>query len=129
MGFAALPFVKMRMEKMIAFCGLSCSGCDAFPANRNKMTLAERKTVAEKWSQLYGHGHTIKPEEMQCGGCLSTGGKLWSRCRNCEIRQCGFEKQVKNCAWCDDYPCEKLNEIFIIAPTAKDSLEKIRKNR
>jgi hypothetical protein len=127
-GFATLPFSGDVMEKMIAFCGLSCSGCDAFPANRNKMTLAERKTAAEKWSQLYGYGRTIKPEEMQCDGCLSEGGKLWSRCRNCEIRQCGFEKQVKNCAWCDNYPCEKLTEIFIISPIAKVTLEEIRGN-
>ena len=117
------------MEKMIAFCGLNCTGCDAFPANRNRMTLAERKTAAEKWSELYGHGRTINPEEMECDGCLSQGGKLWSHCRHCEIRKCGLEKQVKNCAYCRNYPCEKLNEIFIIATTAKDTLETIRKNR
>jgi Protein of unknown function (DUF3795) len=121
--------MEILMEKMIAFCGLNCTGCDAFPANRSRMTLAEKKTAAEKWSQLYGHGRTIKPEEMECDGCLSAGGKLWNRCRNCEVRKCGQEKKVKNCAYCRDYPCEKLNEIFIIAPLGKDTLEIIRKNR
>ncbi|MGB7724025.1 MAG: DUF3795 domain-containing protein [Dehalococcoidales bacterium] len=117
------------MEKMIAFCGLNCTGCDAFPANRNKMTSAEKKHAAEKWSELYSRGRTIKPEEMECDGCLSMGGKLWNRCRNCEVRKCGMEKQVKNCAYCRDYPCEKLNEIFVIAPLGKDTLEIIRKSK
>ncbi|MGP8081005.1 MAG: DUF3795 domain-containing protein [Dehalococcoidales bacterium] len=117
------------MEKVIAFCGLSCTGCDAFPPNRNKMTTKERKAAAEKWSKLYGHGRTIKPEEMNCDGCLSEGGVLWSHCSNCEIRKCGIERRMKNCAYCRDYPCEKLNEIFILAPTAKANLEEIRKSR
>jgi Protein of unknown function (DUF3795) len=116
------------MEKMVAFCGLNCTGCDAFPANRSRMTLVEKKTAAEKWTELFGRGRTIKPDEMECDGCLSGGGKLWNRCRNCEVRKCGMEKQVKNCGYCRDYPCEKLNEIFIIAPTAKANLEKIRGN-
>jgi Protein of unknown function (DUF3795) len=121
--------MEITMVKMIAFCGLNCTGCDAFPANRSGMTLAEKKTAAEKWSELYGQGLVIKPEEMECDGCLSTGGKLWNRCRNCEVRKCGMEKQVKNCAYCRDYPCERLEKIFVIAPLGKDTLETIRKNR
>ena len=35
------------MDKMIAFCGLACTGCDAFPANQKKMTPDERTKVAE----------------------------------------------------------------------------------
>ena len=115
------------MEKMIAFCGLNCTLCDAFPENRNRMTSAERKTAAAKWSQLYGHGRVIKPEEMQCDGCLSDDGKLWSHCRHCEIRKCGKEKQVQNCAYCRDYACEKLEEFFTEVSTAKTNLEIIKK--
>ena len=40
------------MDKMIAFCGLSCTGCDAFPVNQKKMTANERTKVAEKWTML-----------------------------------------------------------------------------
>jgi hypothetical protein len=115
------------MEQMIAFCGLSCSGCDAFPANQKTMTPNERKTVAEQWSLKYGHGHTIKLEDIRCEGCLSDGGKLWSYCSSCEIRNCGKTKNIKNCAWCADYACEKLNKFFKMAPTAKANLEEIRK--
>ena len=116
------------MDKMIAFCGLSCTGCDAFPANQKKMTANERTKVAEKWTMLYGHGHTIKAEDIHCNGCLSKGGKLYLNCSVCEIRKCGLDKHIKNCAYCADFACEKLNQLLIVAPTAKTNLEEIRKS-
>jgi hypothetical protein len=47
----------------------------------------------------------------------------------CEIRKCGKAKQVKNCAYCSDYACEKLIQFFAMAPDAKANLEEIRKSR
>ena len=117
------------MEKMISFCGLACTGCDAFPANQKKMTADEKIKVAEMWTQMYGHGHAIKPEDMHCDGCQSNNGTLFNYCSMCEIRKCGIEKHIKNCAYCADYTCEKLNQFFAIAPVAKSTLEEIRKNR
>ena len=115
------------MDQMIAFCGLSCSGCDAFPSNQNKMTSDEKTKVAEKWSVLYGHGHTINAEDICCDGCQSKNGTLFNYCSMCEIRKCGKAKHVKNCAYCADYVCDKLNQFFAMAPMAKTTLEEIRK--
>jgi hypothetical protein len=39
-----------------------------------------------------------------------------------------MERKVKNCAYCDEYACEKLKEFFKMAPSAKKSLDKIRKS-
>jgi hypothetical protein len=117
------------MEKMIAFCGLACTGCDAFPANQNKMTADERIKVAEKWTMLYGRGHTIEPEDIHCDGCQSKDGTLFNYCNMCEIRKCGKGKHLKNCAHCADYACEKLNQFFTITPAAKTTLEEIRQSR
>jgi hypothetical protein len=114
------------VDKMIAFCGLSCTGCDAFPANRKK-NVNERKKVAEKWSELYGHGNIFKPEDIECDGCLSRGGQLFSHCSVCEIRKCGIERQVSNCAYCSDYACGKLDKFLSMVPEAKTNLEEIRK--
>jgi hypothetical protein len=116
------------MDKMIAFCGLACTGCDAFPANQKKMTADERIKVAEKWSKLYGHGHSIKAEDIHCDGCQSNGGTVFHYCSICEIRKCGKSKLVNNCAYCSDYGCEKLNQFFVMAPTAKATLEEIRQS-
>ena len=114
------------MAKMIAFCGLYCTGCDAFPTNQKKMIADEKIKIAEKWSRLFGHGHTIKLEDMNCDGCLSEGGRLWSHCASCEIRKCGKERKVKNCAYCSDYACEKLKNN---SSEAKTNLEEIKKSR
>ena len=113
------------MGKMIAFCGTVCTECPAVLATK-KDDDNERKRIAELWSKQYNAD--IKPEDINCEGCLSEGGRLFSYCEVCEIRRCGQEKHVDNCAYCDDYACEKLNNFFDMAPDAKLTLEEIRKS-
>ena len=111
------------MEKMTAMCGLNCSGCPAFLATLHDSDEERRKT-AEEWSKSYGHD--IKAEDINCFGCLSVGKQLLAYCGQCEIRKCGMEKKVKNCAFCPDYACERLTKFFEVAPEAKKNLEKER---
>ena len=47
----------------------------------------------------------------------------------CEIRKCGMDKGVKNCAYCADYGCDKLLKFFEMAPQAREKLEEIRKHK
>ena len=113
------------MNKMIAFCGLTCTECPAFIATR-KDDDEERKKVAELWSKEFNY--EIKPEDINCDGCLEESDLLFSHCKVCEIRKCGRKKEVKNCAYCSDYACEKLTKFFDMAPEAKSTLSEIRKN-
>ncbi len=113
------------MDKMIAYCGLICTECPAFIASL-KDNSGERKKVAELWSKEFNC--EIKPEDIDCDGCLEESGRLFSHCKVCEIRKCGREKEVKNCAYCQDYACEKLNNFFGMAPEAKIALSEIKKN-
>ena len=113
------------MDKMIAFCGTICTECPAFLATK-KDNADERRKIAELWSKQYKAD--IKPEDINCEGCLSENGRLFSYCRVCEIRKCGQERRVDNCAYCGDYACEKLNKFFDVAPEAKLTLEEIRKS-
>ncbi len=113
------------MDKMIAFCGIVCTECPAFLATQ-KDDDNERMKVAELWSKEYKT--EIKPQDINCDGCLSEDGRLFSHPRVCEIRKCGQERNVKNCAYCDDYACEKLNKFFEMAPDQRATLEEIRKN-
>lgn len=113
------------MNKMIAFCGLICTECPAFLATQ-KDDDRKREKVAQQWSKWIGA--EIKPEDINCDGCL-TGTRLFSHCNNCEIRRCGLERSVKNCAHCESYACEKLNS-FLDAqgvPEAKKNLDEIRR--
>jgi len=111
------------MEKMIAFCGTICNECPAFLATK-KDDDKERKEIAELWSEKYNAD--IQPEDINCFGCLSEGGNIFNNCNVCEVRKCGQEKGVKNCAFCDDYACEKLNPIFGFVPDNKTTLDEIK---
>jgi len=112
------------MEKMIAYCGLACSECPAYLARQNDDFELRRKT-AEQWSKEFGT--EMKPEDINCDGCLSREGAHIGYCGICEVRKCGMERGVLNCAYCDDYGCEKLTKFHEMAPNAKAGLEEVRK--
>ncbi|WP_022664264.1 DUF3795 domain-containing protein [Desulfospira joergensenii] len=108
------------MEEMIAYCGLVCSSCPTFLATLNDDDKAREETakfLAEKY------GLNLKPEEINCDGCLSSGERLIGYCNTCEVRKCGMAKSVDNCSVCDDGPCEKLNQFHEFSPEAKASFE------
>jgi hypothetical protein len=111
------------MDKMIAYCGLVCTDCPAFVATQ-KDDDSERERVAETWSKEYQAD--VKPEDINCDGCLSENGRHFSYCSVCEIRKCGRDRGVMNCAFCDEYACEKLTGFFGMAPEARLTLDEIR---
>lgn len=115
------------METMIAFCGLTCTECPTFLATKENNN-EKRRQVAEQWSKEYKAD--FKLQDINCEGCLSQNGQLFGHCSVCKIRQCGMEKDLKNCAYCDDYPsCPKMVEFFKMAPQAKVKLDEIRRTR
>jgi hypothetical protein len=110
------------MSKIIAYCGIVCTDCEAFAATQ-KNDNAKRKELAAAWSKEFGH--EVKPEEINCDGCLSFDGRHINYCNVCEIRKCGMEKDVENCAYCIDFKCEKLEKFHEQAQKAKENLEEI----
>jgi hypothetical protein len=112
------------MAEIIAYCGLYCDECPAYIATQ-KDDDEERKKIAENWSKEFGA--EIAPEDINCDGCLSEEGRHIGFCAMCEVRKCGLEREVVNCAYCDEYGCEKLTKFWNMAPIAKKHLEEIRK--
>ena len=111
------------MSEMISFCGLLCNECGALIATKNGDD-EKRAEVAELWSKQYKAD--IKPQDINCDGCMSEGARLFGHCMVCEIRKCGREKGVVNCAYCDEYACEKLEGFFQMVPDAKKRLDEIK---
>ena len=111
------------METIIAMCGIDCSECGAYQATRDDNDQ-KRREVAELWSKEYGSD--IKPEDINCASCLSDSDNVFSYTTICEIRKCGREKGVTNCAHCPDYACERLKEFFGMVPEAKKRLDEIK---
>lgn len=109
------------MDKMIAFCGLTCTSCPAFIATREDNN-EKRGEIAESWSTTE---YELKPEDINCDGCLTINGQTISFVGACEIRKCGIERKVENCAHCADYACEKLTLSHDRSPEARETLEEI----
>lgn len=114
------------MSKMIAFCGLYCTECPTYLATKNDDDDARKKT-AEMYSEKFGFD--MKPEDINCDGCLSEGGVLISYCQTCDIRKCGRGKGVDNCTSCNEQPCEKLIKFHSFSPEAKASFQTVLKEK
>ena len=104
------------MSEMIAFCGLVCTQCPVFLATQHDDDK-DRAETAAMLAEKYGLD--LKPEEINCDGCHSTGDRLIGYCLECGIRQCGLEKGIETCASCDAQPCEKLTQFHTFSPEAK----------
>jgi hypothetical protein len=99
-------------KKYIAMCGLDCASCAAFIATKNNDDDLRKKT-AEEWTTRYAvkNKPPVKPEDINCFGCLSENKLIYKNCLICEIRKCGLGKGIKNCKKCEDYKCDKLIEL------------------
>ena len=113
------------MEEMIAFCGLACHECEALQATKTGDDK-KRVKVAKLWSRRYNA--SFERQDINCDGCKSQTGWLFKYCRTCEIRQCAMGKDIENCGYCPEYPCEKLNPIFRVAPGLKERLDALKRN-
>lgn len=114
------------MERIIAYCGLSCNECPAYIAKRTNDEELRTKT-AQEWSKAFDS--EIKPEDINCDSCLTKNGVVIQYCNVCEIRKCAQEKDVQNCGNCDDYICQKLEKWFKNVPKAKETLDEINKSK
>ena len=100
--------------------------CPAFIARKTDDQALRVKTAAE-WSKVFNVA--MKPEDINCVGCLKTKGVHIGHCTECEIRKCGLAKKVKNFALCPDYPCDKITNFIANVPPAKANLEEVRRAR
>lgn len=112
------------MDKIIAYCGLICTDCPAYIATQADDRAALEK-VAAQWREEFD-APNITVESILCDGCLTHDGRKCSHCFECDIRACGLERNVVNCAHCADYGCDKLERFFGFAPDARTILDGIR---
>jgi len=112
------------MAKMIAWCGIVCSDCEAFIATQANDQAALLR-VRDHWRQEY-NAPDMTVEDVTCDGCLVEGLKC-GHCAECDIRACGLSRGVANCAHCSDYAvCAKLERFFGFVPAAKVVLDQVR---
>ncbi|MCX8131916.1 MAG: DUF3795 domain-containing protein [Clostridia bacterium] len=109
------------MSEIIAYCGILCNECPGYKATvQNDDSLREK--TAEEWKKF---SPDIKAEDINCLGCKSD--TVFGYCKVCEIRACGMEKELENCAGCSSYGCDKLESFLKNVPEVRERLEKLRK--
>ncbi len=113
------------MNRIVAVCGLICTDCPAYTATQADDRAALERVAAD-WRQAF-NAPNITVESVICDGCLTEGRKC-GHCAECDIRACGVEHGVANCAHCPDYGCEKLERFFGFAPQARATLDEIRRS-
>jgi hypothetical protein len=111
------------MKRIVAYCGIICSDCPTYKATQTNDD-AERKRIAELWTKQYGEEYMA--QDINCDSCLTRGNKIFKYCKICEIRKCAGERNVKNCAYCQDYACERLSRLQNEYKPAKEVLDEIR---
>lgn len=109
-------------NKLIAYCGIDCSKCDAYiGTTTNDQTLLA--TTAKLWSEL--NGVTITPEDLRCEGCRTNGIKTMYCSSLCKIKQCAISKQYETCGNCENL--EQCPMIASIAKFHKDAIDNLKK--
>lgn len=113
------------MDKMIAYCGLTCTDCPAYIATQTN-DWVELEHVAAQWRELF-NAPEITANTIVCDGCQANQ-RLSGYCTTCQIRACAMNLKVATCAHCEAYPCDLLTGFLAGAPRAKVTLDAIRQS-
>ncbi|UCE99703.1 MAG: DUF3795 domain-containing protein [Planctomycetota bacterium] len=109
------------MDEIIGYCGSTCHKCAIYLATREQneeKRYKMRADIAEQIKKLYGQ--ECKPEDVtDCDGCKTEDDRLFAASRNCQVRKCGRQKGVENCAHCNEYPCEEFEKLSAKEPEVK----------
>ena len=110
-------------EPMIAFCGITCTECDAYKATQaNDMEALER--MAKEASEQFDMEMTVA--DAMCDGCHATTGRQIGYCHECAIRLCAVPRHIETCAHCDEYACDKIEDFSKPDTDRRKTLDGIR---
>jgi len=111
------------MSEIIAYCGFDCSQCPSYQATVNSDRVA-LENLARKWPSKDAK---VTANDVTCEGCF--GKRVSKYCLElCAIRPCAIAKKVKNCAYCNEYKCQKLATLLQKAPKIAERMEAIRRD-
>jgi hypothetical protein len=95
------------LEPHLAYCGLDCSGCDVYRATKFDDDDLRRQHARKVFDQFKV---VVEPQQVNCHGCRDTRPKS-GYCAWCEVRSCAIGRELENCAYCADFPCDKLDKV------------------
>ena len=104
---------NMEKEKYLSHCGLYCELCGArnrTPIRAKELVDSLKRGEFEEWGPSFiEFDHFWKllnqlaniPED-KCCKTMKCGHP------DCSIRKCAKQKKIETCAFCNEYPCDKI---------------------
>jgi hypothetical protein len=114
---------------ILAYCGITCTTCDAYAATQADDPAALAQAAAS-WREEFNVDVTA--ETIRCDGCSTDGPTLCSACSDCPVRVCARERGVANCGHCPDYPdrgCDTIEAFLSHAAGLRAVLDEIKEAR
>ena len=96
------------MEPILTRCGFRCDLCLAYKPNV-AADPANPQKLSDGWFKYFGF--RLPPSEIICDGCLAESPDLIDE--GCPVRPCVIERGLDNCAQCEQYGCEKLQQRLV----------------
>lgn len=91
------------MKEKITLCGDNCIECPRYNAHTDE----ELKAVAELWYRVGWRNSIVSNEEIACTGCSSHKTCTYN------LVECTKEHSVSKCNQCNEFPCEKINDMLM----------------
>ena len=107
---------------MVTYCGLYCDLCSQrarIPERAQSLKDILTKEGFEFWSkgmagseEFWEFLGNLSDMDKSCPGCRQGGGNP-----GCDLRKCAKEKGVEVCCFCNEFPCERINDFSKVYPT------------
>ncbi len=96
------------MSEILSRCGYRCDLCLAYQPNIQAHP-ENAQLISDGWFKFFGF--RVPPEKIKCPGCLSDADETLDI--GCPVRPCVVARGLVNCAYCEAYVCEKLQERLV----------------
>jgi hypothetical protein len=96
------------MEPILTRCGYRCDLCLAYRPNIEAHP-ENQQILSDGWFEYFGF--RIPPDDLVCDGCWSKEGQWIDQ--SCPVRPCVIQRGLENCACCEAFICEKLEQRIV----------------
>jgi hypothetical protein len=96
------------MNQILTRCGYRCDLCLAYRSNVES-SPSNPQVISDGWFRYFGF--RIPPEEIICDGCMAENPRLIDK--ECPVRPCVIERELENCAHCEEFGCERLRQRLV----------------
>ena len=115
----AMIYHKQKADnKVFSKCGMRCDLCLIYRSNVEKED--RRIDICNAWRKIW-QGFDPDPNTIICDGCSCESEEVVLFSPTCEARKCVFEKGLKHCGYCSQFPCD----IFPAEPTKEETFHMI----